>query len=168
MHAMLPHFPYVTNRNCTVKPVSQWRRRTERRSLNERQEAYYDQLHCSMRYIDRIVAALKESPAGGNAIIIVHGDHGSRIVNADPIAERRGLIENDEMISGFSTLFAVHLPDQKPRNHAGFAAAPNILHSLVKHEFKSAPDLPSETRPSVVLDDMTWKPIRPMDLPTDW
>jgi hypothetical protein len=168
IHAMLPHYPYVATRDCAVKPVSQWRPRKDERTLAERQEAYYDQLHCSMRYIDRIIAQLNASPAGGNVIIIVHGDHGSRIVDVDPVAAQRGKIEKDEMIASYSTLFAVRLPGQQPRNHAGFASAPAILHALAQNDFKTAPEPPGETRPTVVLDDMTWKPTRPMALPTDW
>jgi hypothetical protein len=168
IHALMPHYPYLTARDCAVKPVAQWRRRQESRSLAEREGAYYDQLHCAARLVDRAVAALRESPAGSNAIIIVHGDHGSRIVNQDPVEERRGKITKDEMISSFSTLFAVRLPGQQPRNHTGFVSAPAILEGLVRNEFAASPDLPPEVRPTVVLDDSAWRPIGPMDLPTDW
>jgi hypothetical protein len=168
IHAMLPHFPYVATRECAVKPVSDWRRRRELAPLAERQEAYYDQLHCALRFVDRAAAALDRSPAGGNAIIVVHGDHGSRITNEDPIAERRGKIASEQMISGFSTLFAVRLPGQQPRDHAGIVSAPSILQALVQNGFTAAPDLPAETHPSVILDDAMWNPTAPMDMPTGW
>jgi hypothetical protein len=168
IHAMLPHYPYVTTRDCAVKPVSQWRQRTEWRPLEERQQAYFDQLHCAERFVGRIAAALDESPAGANAIIIVHGDHGSRIVQEDPTDETRAKVEKDQMISSYSTLFAVRLPGQQARSHGDFALAPMLLQALVQDDFKTAPDLPAETRPMVILDDKTWKPTRPLALPTDW
>lgn len=168
IHAMFPHYPYVTSPDCAVKPVSTWLRRIDARSQTEREEAYFDQLRCTMRYVDRIVAAVNESPAGDNAIMIIHGDHGSRIVNVDPTEARRGTINREQLITSFSTLFAVRVPGQQARNHPGIISAPAILQALVQDGFKTAPAIVTDTQPSVILDDSRWKPTQPIALPTDW
>ncbi len=168
IHALLPHAPYATTRECAMKPVSDWYMAQSLRPLEARQEAYYDQLHCAFRFIDRAATALDRSPAGKNAIIVVHGDHGSRIADQVPSADRRGKFGRDEMISGYSTLFAVRLPGQQPRDHAGIVSAPSILQALAINGFTAAPELPAEAQPSVMLDDAMLHPTAPMAMPTGW
>jgi hypothetical protein len=44
------------------------------------------------------------------AIILIHGDHGSRIVITDPTSENRQALTKQDLQDGFSTLFAMKLP----------------------------------------------------------
>ena len=56
--------------------------------------------------IDQLLAAV---PAGlrQDAVVIVHGDHGSRIARNDPTAVERTLFSAADYADLYSTLFAV-------------------------------------------------------------
>ncbi|MGH8773306.1 MAG: sulfatase-like hydrolase/transferase, partial [Burkholderiales bacterium] len=87
-HMLMPHTPFVWNEDCefqsrvpvhystqkTPRPMDTWRD-FERRH----QELYYAQTLCTYRHLDALFEALDTSGRFADAIVIVHGDHGSRI-----------------------------------------------------------------------------------------
>lgn len=91
LHVLVPHFPYMLDQACNLKPVGDWRvppRYDKRARRDEVYRAYWDQAVCADRLAMELVSAVQGTPFGQQAIIIVHGDHGSRIGRDTPQASR--------------------------------------------------------------------------------
>lgn len=100
-HVLIPHYPFAYNSDCSLRRFDQWEPPWGRRPIEERWRRYEQQYLCALRRLLEIASAIDESEASGNAVLIVHGDHGPRIrdqdFGEDPTLERTIL----------STLFAV-------------------------------------------------------------
>ncbi len=168
-HLLLPHYPYGLAPDCSVRPVGRWMVRRSGAAREAREAAYADQLRCAMARVDAALAALAASPAGRDAIVVIHGDHGSRITAADPLAGNAGAIGERDMIAGFSTLLAVRLPGAAPAWRAEPVPVAGVLAHLARSGFASLP-APGAAPPvpTVVLDDARWVPRRNAPLPASW
>jgi len=125
-HLMIPHYPYVLGPDCSVRtPISSWELRFLDQGVNtpesrrRRYGAYYDQIRCTLRKLAVLFDAMKAAGTFEKAIIVVHGDHGSRITLADPTAENMSRLTPDDYIDDFSTLFAAKMPGLAPGVEAG-------------------------------------------------
>ena len=63
-----------------------------------------------------------------DSIMILHGEHGSRIVLTEPVAKDKEALNKQDIIDGFSTLFAVKLPGV----HGGYDNSPRPLERLLE------------------------------------
>ena len=168
-HLLLPHYPYGLAPDCSVRPVGSWMVRRSGAPLAAREAAYADQLRCAMGRIDAALAALAASPAGRNSIVLIHGDHGSRITAVEPLAGNAGRIGERDMIAGFSTLFAVRLPGTAPAYREEPVPVAGMLAHLARSGFSSLPPPGAAPPvPTVVLDDASWVPRRAAPLPASW
>ncbi|HKR24311.1 MAG TPA: hypothetical protein VJS15_03560, partial [Allosphingosinicella sp.] len=168
-HLLLPHYPYGLAADCGVRPVGSWMVRRSGAPLAAREAAYADQLRCAMRRIDAALAALAASPAGRDAIVLIHGDHGSRITAVEPLAGNAGRIGARDMIAGFSTLLAVRLPGAAPAYREEPVPVAALLAYLARSGFSSLPAPGAgPRRPTVLLDDAAWVPRRAAPLPASW
>lgn len=163
MHELLPHTPYMLDRDCRLKDRSAWRDHAGGLWAT-RVDAYVDQIAC----LNRKVAAILEA-AGPNAIIVVHGDHGSRITDVEPNVATIGEFDDRDLLAGHSTLFAVRAPDIEAGYDARALPIAEILRALAASDFRSAEvSLPSDFAPSVVLEEEEWKPGARYPLPKNW
>ena len=167
-HLLLPHYPYVVRADCSFLPLKDWRRRRGHWSLTERQSAYYDQVRCTMRKIEALLRAVDASPAGQNAVVIIHGDHGSRITRTDPNEPNEGSFDDDDMIAGFSTLFALRTAGLKPQYLAHRYPAYDLLRTSTGDKFQSVITQRPRSEHGVFLDDWAWKPKKRVQLPPSW
>jgi hypothetical protein len=121
-HLLLPHYPYAYDESCELRPdMMSWLngfalvgtgRRNNRLSREERYPFYLEQVLCTQRQLAILFDALKGTGHYDDAVIIVHGDHGSRL-DRGPV--RRGIttpLLDRDLIDGFSTLYAIKLPGQ--------------------------------------------------------
>jgi len=121
-HLLLPHYPYAYDRSCELQPnMMQWwngfaalkvPRRNNKRSRDFRYPFYLEQMLCTQQKLAALFDALKSTGHYDDAIIIVHGDHGSRI---DRGPRKRGVTNpfvDRDFIDGYSTLYAIKLPGQ--------------------------------------------------------
>jgi hypothetical protein len=120
-HLLIPHYPYVALSDCSIRPPSQnflWNNRglldqppaNTVESRKERYEQYFEQLHCLYLRLGELFDRMRDAGIYDDSIIIVHGDHGSKIVMTEPTSENRHALTNQDLVDGFSTLFAVKLP----------------------------------------------------------
>jgi hypothetical protein len=168
LHALFPHYPYTANADCSPKPMSEWKRRKDRIPMIERADAYDEQALCSARKIDMLLAALKKSPAADNFVMIVHGDHGSRITILDPIYERQREIQERDLVASFSTLFAVRVPGGQGAYSNSMVNADALLQAFTQDEFRKAPAALTNSQPYIFIDDRDWKPRAKVPMPTNW
>ena len=167
-HLLIPHYPYVVDRNCRFLPPAQWRRRNEAGPIGQREIAYFEQLRCTMRQVDRILEAVARSPAGPGAIVVLHGDHGSRITQLDPNIAHRGHYTEADLVAAFTTLFAVRSPKIAPGYHEQPARVSRLLKEIARSEFSALPPVGTDAAPSVVIEDREWKPRARVPFPATW
>ena len=167
-HLLVPHYPYVVREDCSYLPPNKWMGRKSSVSIDQRRRAYFDQIRCVTRKVDAALAALARSPTGANSIVIIHGDHGSRITNTDPSERYAGQFDDRDVVAGFSTLFAVRSPGIEAGYSSDHARVAELLRDFVARDFRSAPADKSREPDSVYLDDRKWKPTRQLRLPADW
>lgn len=119
-HLLLPHYPYNLDANCTIKPlVRTWLNRTpfevvealdkqnDSASREERYIQYMAQIRCAQTMLEGLFAAIRTSGEWRRSIIIIHGDHGSRIVRREPLVANRDMLVEDDFRDAYSAFFAI-------------------------------------------------------------
>ena len=121
-HLLIPHHPYVLQSSCTRRlQVSEWKNRyvslssirNSDKSRGKRYQLYLEQIDCLYEKLNQLFEKMKAAGIFDNSIIIIHGDHGSRIVRTEPTIQNEAELSKPDLWDGFSTLFAVKLPGQK-------------------------------------------------------
>jgi hypothetical protein len=117
VHVLLPHRPVQVDAECRIlsEPAeytgydlleypgdSLWR---------EALRAYGEQVRCAHRALARVIDAIDSTAGRDQSIVIVHGDHGSRMHPHAPVRDALEAYTADELNSNFSTLLAVRLPN---------------------------------------------------------
>jgi hypothetical protein len=148
-HILMPHYPYVYDASCAQRPAREWMERSDPEhadiqhgivnvpeSRAARYGAYLQQVACTERKIGELIDAI---PAGlrQDAVVIVQGDHGSRITLVDPTTMAPVAPATSDYADSFSTMFAV----RSSRIEAGYdlraAPLPCLLRALVESGFES-------------------------------
>lgn len=127
VHLMIPHFPYIFRKDCSVRPrVNEWLNRVpfevadrlddathgleeqnDEESRLLRYQLYIDQILCTKKILDEFFQVIKERGQWNDIIILVHGDHGTRIFRKIPTIENYHDLSSDDYRDAYSTLFAV-------------------------------------------------------------
>jgi hypothetical protein len=114
-HFLLPHFPFVLGADCALKDPD---RRASPRwllqpgeapfDLHATEAAYWEQAACTHDALMAMIDAVTSTPEGKKALVVVHGDHGSRILErvVDPHGEDAGA-GSEERRHALFTHFAV-------------------------------------------------------------
>jgi hypothetical protein len=148
VYLAIPHSPYMYDPICHLRPVREWelsRNRglmppNDRESRARRYGLYLEQMRCLYRKLDAMFQAWQEVAIFDRLVIILHGDHGSRIYQRDPEAMNEQKLSHSDYVDGFSTVFAV----KGPRHPAGYdrrvAAIEQLLGEVVGEE--TGDDLP--------------------------
>lgn len=126
-HLLLPHSPYGLDARCGLRPALQnwrsWRdhdlapRHNTPATRAERYPLYLDQLRCTQERLRELFAVLKDKGIWDDAVIIVHGDHGSRLDLGPPKNGWEEEMTPADFTDAFSTLFAVKLPGRPAAYH---------------------------------------------------
>jgi arylsulfatase A-like enzyme len=88
-------------------------RRNTAQSRAVRYPLYLEQVICTHRKLNELFEEMMRHGVYEDAIIIIQGDHGSRIDTGPPRPGVLNLSERD-FIDGFSTLYAIKLPGLNP------------------------------------------------------
>jgi len=166
-HILLPHQPFELRPDCSVAPIGQWLEAAPGYPIAARQKNYDQQVICNVRAISGIVEAIDRSAAGRNSIIIVHGDHGSRIGDVEPMAENMGKTGDDALVAGFSTLFAVRAPGIRSGYDSLHYPVEDLVEELAESNWTKTGSYPV-ARPSVNIIDQRFVEASRRNLPTWW
>jgi arylsulfatase A-like enzyme len=120
-----------------------------------------------LNQVSRVIDAVQRSPAGQNTVIIVHGDHGSRINDVEPFAENIGKFGDETLLAGYSTLFAVRGPNLTPGYDSQHYPVTQLLQELAASKFEKTASHP-DPHPAVILLDRKLSPRRVEALPRHW
>jgi hypothetical protein len=89
---------------------------------------YLEQVACVQLLMDQLLSKLDENSNAKNSTIVIHGDHGARIVHTRPGSIVGGIDSTDkDFIQLFSTFFAIRSPEHK----AGYNRSPLALNQLL-------------------------------------
>ena len=146
-HFHLPHFPYVVDADCRVRPrIADWRmrymsasrgdRENTPESRLERYELYFDQIRCQQKMLRTLLDRLDRTPSWNDGLLILQGDHGSRIFNSRPSAQNIEHASHEDLLAGFSTLFVVRGSGFEP----GYDLSPRPVSSLLAEVMGIAPE----------------------------
>lgn len=166
-HVMVPHNSYMFDRTCAIEGNAlRWRDRGDslRRPFAPnsaedraaRYGRYLEQVECTYRFIDKVVQALGDTGGLDRAVVLVHGDHGSRIGIRDPLASWRGLVSQRDILDFYSTLYAIRAPSVEP----GVSDDVVSIQSLFAEQMLK--DRPSPRLDRVYLPPADAKPLTPL------
>jgi hypothetical protein len=142
VHSMSPHQPLEVREDCSPQPLSSPRYYygapqsagdSVRRSGLQR---YSAQVRCTHRAVEAILAALDGVAGAENSIVIVQGDHGSRIT---PVAMKGPLplsrLSEHQLNAMFSTLLAVRRPGSPAAVHREAVPLQDFFWALARQGF---------------------------------
>jgi len=119
-HLMLPHFPFAYEADCTLRrdpaswtygePGALHATHFSEATRTAHYPLYLEQMACTTRKVTALLDRLPARPETEDSVVIVHGDHGSRITARRPAPRNRNLLTPADLRDGFSTLFAVRKP----------------------------------------------------------
>jgi hypothetical protein len=178
-HLLLPHSPYVANADCTIKTsLQEWNynvlsiTRKGVPNTNDSREThyreYFKQVQCVYVKLDELFTRMKHAGIFENAVIIIHGDHGSRIMKTEPTIENEQALSNQDIVDGYSTLFAVKYPKQNgyydPKPYPiEFLLQEKVVKPLLGKKESATPSAPFVFLQS---EDPTIKELKPIPYPT--
>jgi arylsulfatase A-like enzyme len=132
-HLMLPHYPYAYDANCRLRPsIRDWLRSFPGRERAGHYPPYLAQVACVHGMLDALFQRMRAAGLFDDAIIIVHGDHGSRLFAAQPKPSWTKDFKATAYIDAFSTLFAIKLPRQPARYDERLLPLDRLLQSFAK------------------------------------
>jgi len=136
-HLLIPHYPYVLDEGCRLRePIGEWLYNgvwqdspapNTAASRAERYRKYFAQIRCQQALLGRLFDALRDAGVWRDAIVVVHGDHGSRIVRHTPVTSNAARLTPQDFSDAFSTLFAV----RRPGLEAGVTGSARPLQELL-------------------------------------
>lgn len=141
-HVLLPHYPYIFDQTCALRPVADWRNRavapgeTDTMSTRaERYRLYIEQMACARHKLDQLLAAIARNAALADATIVIHGDHGSRIAIESWKTAGAGYDESAYLRDWHAAHFVVRLPGVAGTRIAPALAIHDIFAALVSAQF---------------------------------
>jgi hypothetical protein len=172
-HLMLPHYPYVLASDCSVRPrVRTWLNRApfevedrfgvqnSDESRAERYIRYFEQLRCTRHIVDRLFAAIEASGHWDRAIVLVHGDHGSRISRKWLMEENLPTLHEDDYRDASSAFFAVRNETSVGR----FLSEPRSLQALLSSAWSIPVEKTGSNSHHVYLETRGGRDYRPTSL----
>jgi hypothetical protein len=141
IHLLLPHRPLTLNADCSLyADLSKrwsygepWPSTTEEQ--RDRLRHYGAQVRCVHRAIATLFAALDHTVGRDGAIVLVHGDHGSRWIEDDPGEAGLASMRGPQLNSAFSTLLAIRRPRVPAMLHPEAVPIQDFLWELVDRRF---------------------------------
>ncbi len=104
-HLLVPHFPYVLDQDCTFLNEPDWGlplRHDGGTTAATAYDAFWEQAACTH---DRLEKVMYEAAKYDDMIVVIHGDHGARI-----LLETDQSLQTDEL----ATLLAIRGPGVQP------------------------------------------------------
>jgi hypothetical protein len=160
-HLMMPHHPYVYQANCELRQPAEWLERMDRDapadvvntadSRATRYARYFEQARCVYQKLDGLMAAIPPS-LRRDAIVIIQGDHGSRISLIEPELPGGSRMSAEDYADSYSTLFAVRSPYLDAGYDKRMAPITCLMRTLVESDFRSVSELETcDARPTVFM-----------------
>lgn len=145
-HLLLPHYPYALRADGSVRSLDEpWLnadvealrpRRNDTASRAERYPQYLEQLEATRERIRGLLLRLSARDWWHDAIVVVHGDHGSRLDRGPARVPEVAAMPAQDFLDAFSILFAVKSPVLEP----GYDRRPLPLEHLLGRILRDGAD----------------------------
>lgn len=141
VHVLLPHRPFEVNADCRAYPDPGQRVGYETpKHLSDSVwhsilARYAAQDHCVHRALAELLAAVDSTVGRDGAIVIVHGDHGSRLQQNEPEGVAVSRLDQQQLNSLFSTLLAIRRPRVPASVRTEAVPVQDFLWELIGHQF---------------------------------
>ena len=114
-------------------------------------EGYFDQLNCVYIKLGQLFERLQRIEKFNDTVIVLHGDHGSRIVTIEPLVENKLLLTKQDVLDGFSTLLAVKsLNPNEFSVEEGIFPLEHLLAKIVQKVFGESINIKAGSSPPLV------------------
>jgi hypothetical protein len=158
-HLLFPHHPYVYGPTCKARDPQHWEMSDDAPPLPPNSDAsrarryglYLQQILCIRGRLQDMFDHWRQTGLYDRMLIVVQGDHGSRIWLHEPFAANKDSLLPSDYADSFSTLFAAKAPGVEAAYDTRTVAIQDLLPAVA-----SAPPLerlpPNETEPYVLLE----------------
>lgn len=170
-HLLLPHSPYLYDQTCKpIKQVDSWLinydkgpngNDADRRALRYRE--YETQMQCNYQLLGEFFDKLKQAGVYDNAVIIVNGDHSSRIMVNATVPPNIDKLTWQDFQDAYATLFAIKLPQQPAHIHPERQPITYLYTQAIEH-ITGATIREDKAPPFVYLASMTPLTHDPLEL----
>jgi hypothetical protein len=152
-HFMVPHAPYLLTEDCVVSGrfdagyylATRFSAAEQDAKRREYFELYFTQLRCVVAKLDALLTAVGGVAAFSDAVIVIHGDHGSRISRGSLAKEQ----QPDDMIANYATYFAIRRPALEPGVDCEFVP----LSQIFRRHLRGPGVVPAASEPLPVIVD---------------
>jgi hypothetical protein len=141
LHALLPHRPVQVDANCRILDDPSEIFSYELPALPKDSawravlRSYAGQVRCAHKVLAEVLDAIDRTAGSDNSIVIVHGDHGSRIGTRGPPGESLQSVSADLLNANYSTLLAVRRPGVPSAVHAEPVPVQDFIWELTRGKF---------------------------------
>ena len=171
VHLMLPHFPYVYDRTCRLKPSREWLNRKAipgpdthaTRAL--RYHLHVDQALCLQSMLLPLIDGILKNPDMADAAIILHGDHGARISStSDEVWRSVGGTEEEYEHDWRGSMLAIRVPGIAGVRVKKVTDAVDIYRQMVEGDFSAATLKPliDPAEPKIPAEALLSAPVDPL------
>ncbi len=133
-HLLLPHYPYAYDSECRMRErAAEWLASYDKRffpmandvvSRAVRYPLYLEQVQCLHSRLALLFDAMRENGRFDATRIIVHGDHGSRVIMAPLSVAAEPHLQPRDYVDGHATLFAHKPPNATAPGHYDWRLLP--------------------------------------------
>lgn len=140
VHLLMPHRPLEVDAECRMytdpgKRMNYLPRHMNPETWRRVLAAYGAQVRCTHRALAGLIAAIDTAVGRGRAIIIVHGDHGSRMSPENPRSGSISGFDPQQLNGEFSTLLAVRRPHIPPAVYSAPIPIQDFFWDLATSDF---------------------------------
>jgi hypothetical protein len=129
-HIFFPHIPLIVNADGSIRnPIRELKPSGSDRSRiwKESYRAYFLQLQYLYGRLNDLFQQMQKAGIYNSSIIILHGDHGSRKSMTSLDHKNYKILTERDILDGFSTLFALKLPN----GHGNYSTSRQPLEELL-------------------------------------
>ncbi len=135
-HITLPHYTYLLDEDCKPWPsLADWMDRRAHKGAVEnsaaervaRYDKYVSQSLCTQKLVGELLDTLKASPDWQDTVVLIHGDHGSRITRHAPTRRNLAKLTAQDHRDSFATFLAI----KSPKRAAGISEVPVAVQDSV-------------------------------------
>ena len=164
-HLLFPHPPFVYNDECilqTQRPITETQASDDNLQAalvdnklkikkgnntvgtrTTRYQHYFSQIRCGLKMFEQMMKVLREVEAYDDAIIVFHGDHGSKISKLTSFSLWKEQLQNSDYVDTYSTLFAIKGPDP-PGQNGNFLSLNEVFTGSINNLFSMNIHVPNE------------------------
>lgn len=166
-HVLLPHYPYALGSDCGILSPKTWLNReslyvpgrlgfaSDMAFAHNLHQRYHRQIECLYAILGNIMDGIARSNLAERFVVILQGDHGSKIQSPLPVVENAAGLSRHHFVQNYSTLFAVKAPGITPGYSEERRAVQELFKTFVENDFASlaAPGANSE-KPFVYVSEI--------------